>query len=78
MKGAFFWVLVFLAVCPQSAWAYLDPGVGSAVLQGILAAIVSAGVVLKMYWHQLLAVVRKLVKRNDSSNEDRSSSGSGR
>jgi hypothetical protein len=43
-----------------------------------LAAIVSAGVVLKMYWHQLLAVVRKLVKRNDSSNEDRSSSGSGR
>jgi hypothetical protein len=67
MKGACFWVLVFLAVCPRSAWAYLDPGVGSAFLQGILAAIVAAGVVLKMYWHKLLAVVRKLFKRNDSS-----------
>jgi len=38
----------------QPAHAYLDPGTGSAILQGILAAIVAIGVVLKLYWHKLL------------------------
>jgi hypothetical protein len=77
MKAEFLLVLIFIAVWPNSARAYLDPGAGSAILQGILAAIVSAGVVLKMYWHQLLAFVRRLLKRGDDSDNGRPSSGSG-
>lgn len=36
------------------AYAYLDPGTGSALLQGILAALAAIVVVAKLYWHRLL------------------------
>ncbi|MCX9450331.1 hypothetical protein IG536_16750 [Vibrio cholerae] len=39
---------------PLNAYAYLDPGTGSALLQGIIGAIAAIGVVLKLYWHRLL------------------------
>ncbi len=78
MKSGFALVFAFLAALPGSALAYLDPGAGSALLQGILAALVSAAVVVRMYWHQLLAFLRKLFKRTDTQDEDSPSSGNGR
>ena len=44
--------LIFGAI--QPAHAYLDPGSGSAILQGIIAGFVAIGVVAKLYWHRLL------------------------
>ncbi len=41
-----------LFACP--AHAYLDPGSGSAILQGILAGIVAVGLTVKLFWHKLL------------------------
>lgn len=38
-------------------YAYLDPGTGSAILQGVLAAAAAAAVALKLYWHRLLRVL---------------------
>lgn len=42
----------------QSAHAYLDPGTGSAILQGILAAIVVIGITAKLFWHRLIKLLR--------------------
>lgn len=36
------------------AYAYLDPGTGSALLQGVLAAIAAIAITVKLYWHRLL------------------------
>ena len=36
------------------AYAYLDPGTGSALLQGVLAALAAIVVTAKLYWHRLL------------------------
>ncbi len=36
------------------AYAYLDPGTGSALLQGVLAALAAIVVAGKLYWHRLL------------------------
>ncbi len=36
------------------AYAYLDPGTGSALLQGVLAALAAIAVIAKLYWHRLL------------------------
>lgn len=44
------WVLCF----SPRAFAYLDPGTGSAILQGILAAFAALVVTAKLYWHRLL------------------------
>lgn len=38
------------------ALAYLDPGTGSIVLQGIIAVIAAGAVALKVYWRRLRSV----------------------
>lgn len=50
-------------VMVKPAQAYLDPGSGSAILQGVLAAIVAVAIALKVYWHKILVLlgVRKKI-----------------
>lgn len=44
---------VALSLTTLPAFGYLDPGSGSALLQGILAALAAIGLTLKLYWHRL-------------------------
>jgi len=37
----------------SSAWAYLDPGSGSMLLQVVLGGAAAIGVAAKLYWHRL-------------------------
>lgn len=37
----------------QPAFAYLDPGTGSILLQGIIAGVAGVFVVLKLYWYRI-------------------------
>jgi hypothetical protein len=37
----------------SSAWAYMDPGTGSMMLQLLLASIAGGLVVIKMYWYKI-------------------------
>lgn len=46
--------LVLLMVFTD-AFAYLDPGTGSMLLQVILGGIAAVGVAIKLYWHKLRA-----------------------
>lgn len=46
-------IAVVLIGCPQLALAYVDPGTGSMLLQGLLAGIAGIVVVLKLYWFRL-------------------------
>jgi hypothetical protein len=55
ISGALYFVLSFLFV--QPAHAYLDPGSGSAILQGVLAAIVVIGITARLFWHKLLILL---------------------
>lgn len=59
--------LVCLVILPINAFAYLDPGTGSAVLQGVLGALAAIAVVLKLYWYRFL---RMLGLRKDSVKKD--------
>jgi len=45
-------VLLLLSVAP-AAFAYLDPGTGSMLLQVILGGIAAVGVALKLFWHKI-------------------------
>lgn len=48
------WILVILLLsCVQPAFAYLDPGTGSMLLQVILGGIAAVGVALKLFWHKI-------------------------
>ena len=48
-----FIALVLLLGLPATAHAYIDPGSGSFVLQMVVAAVLGAGVTLKMYWKRI-------------------------
>jgi len=41
------------AVFPVTAHAYLDPGTGSIILQGLIAAVAAGLVVIKTYWYKI-------------------------
>ncbi len=42
-----------LLLSTGDAHAYLDPGIGSMLLQGLIAGLAAASVVLGRYWHKL-------------------------
>jgi hypothetical protein len=52
--------LVLLAICTLStpAFAYLDPGSGSMLLQGLLAAVAAGGAYIGMSWRKLKDMFR--------------------
>ena len=53
---------------PSQAYAYLDPGTGSMILQGIIGGLAAVAVVAKLYWHRLL---KFFSLKKDSSPNDR-------
>jgi len=64
--------LLCLVFLPINAFAYLDPGTGSAMLQGILGALAAVAMVLKLYWHRLLRLLglrKDVVKKEEHSNK---------
>jgi hypothetical protein len=48
---------VALMTSAPAAFAYLDPGTGSMIIQGLIAAIAMAGVTARMYWSKLQSVL---------------------
>ena len=57
---------VALLFVSAPASAYIDPGTGSFLVQGIIAAVLGAAMVIKMYWHRIKSVLRgRSVKDND-------------
>ncbi|HEY1027954.1 MAG TPA: hypothetical protein VGE28_10075 [Pseudomonas sp.] len=64
--------LLCLILLPINAFAYLDPGTGSAMLQGILGALAAVAMVLKLYWHRLLRMLglrKDVVKKEEHSDK---------
>jgi hypothetical protein len=51
-----FLIVALVLVLPRPAHAYLDPGTGSAVIQMVVAGVMGALFVLKMYWRKLIAL----------------------
>ena len=37
----------------SDAYAYIDPGSGSLIIQMIIGALVGTGITLKIYWHKI-------------------------
>ncbi|WP_133136457.1 hypothetical protein [Legionella rowbothamii] len=54
----------------SNAYAYLDPGTGSLIIQSTIAAITGGLFILKTYWHKLKA---KLFSRSEKVKDDNDS-----
>lgn len=59
-------LVVAILLYSPPAYAYLDPGTGSMILQGIIGGLAALAVILKVYWHRvmLLLGIRKDTQTN--------------
>ncbi|MGE0745618.1 MAG: hypothetical protein AB7K86_10235 [Rhodospirillales bacterium] len=46
------------------AHAYLDPGTGSILLQGLVGAVAGALVAIRLYWGRVVAVLRPRARKD--------------
>jgi len=45
--------MLFCLAFPSFAYAYLDPGTGSYILQMVIAALLGAALAIKIYWRRI-------------------------
>ena len=50
----------------SDAYAYLDPGTGSVIIQAIVAGFVGVGITIKIYWQR----IKFKFSRQPKSNND--------
>ena len=66
--GLLCWTLVAVFAYVPDAFAYLDPGTGSILLQGLIAGLAGGLMAIRLYW-------RKLKEVFDGRTRDASESG---
>ena len=49
------WVTAIILVSLSPAYAYLDPGTGSIIIQSMIAAAAAGFYIIKIYWYRLKA-----------------------
>ena len=60
-------LMVFIGLmCSLPAYAYIDPGTGSALIQGLVAAVAAIGVTVKLYWHRIIGFLG--LKKNEEES----------
>lgn len=55
-------VLTTVILSNSPAYAYLEPGTSSMIIQMIIGAIAGVGVTLKIYWHKVVGFLSSLRK----------------
>lgn len=60
--------LLILASATTPAFAYLDPGAGSMMVQAILAGMAGSIFALRQYRHRLTAFLKRKPRRSDQTD----------
>ena len=58
-------VVVLNTILVDEAFAYIDPGSGSLVIQMIVGALVGVGVTIKVYWERIKMKLSSFSQSND-------------
>ena len=56
--------LVFFSIFSVNAYAYLDPGTGSIILQAIIGFIAAVGATVGLYWHKFKVFFKRLFNKD--------------
>lgn len=62
---------VFIILTAPAAYAYLDPGTGSMILQGILGGLAAAAVLGRLFWSRILTFLG--IKKNEPDENSQES-----
>ena len=61
---------ILLASIATPAYAYLDPGTGSLILQGLIAGLAMISFTFKMWWYKLTSFFKKSDDSEDSEDSE--------
>ena len=67
MKKIVFIILFINFFFINNAFAYLDPGTGSIILQAILGAIAAAASYCAFYWSKVKNLFKKIFKKKEKT-----------
>lgn len=68
--GSLILIVLFLSlITPSVAFAYLDPGSGSMLLQLVLGGLAGLAVIAKLYWHRLLGLFGRHSPQEEGDSE---------
>jgi hypothetical protein len=65
------WAAVAIFVCCGRAYAYIDPGTGSYILQIVIAGLVGAALTLKLFWRRLRLFMSNVASKMKNRREER-------
>ena len=60
---------LLLAASHHAAHAYLDPGTGSIILQGLIAGVIGTAAFARMYWARLKMIFRRPAERDQDEHD---------
>jgi hypothetical protein len=69
-KIIYIYLGILYLIFPRTAYAYLDPGTGSYVLQIILAAFVGVAFTIKIYWGKIKTIFVNLFSKKSQNRQD--------
>lgn len=62
--------IVILIFSIQNAYAYIDPGTGSYILQVVIAGLLGALLSLKIFWKKIGSFFSHIFTRDNGSDEE--------
>lgn len=62
--------MLFYLIFPSTAYAYIDPGSGSIVIQVIIATLVGALVAIKAFWSRIKTSVKNTFSSKRGGNDE--------
>ena len=63
-------LIIIIFFYTNNAYAYLDPGTGSIILQAILGFIAAAIATVSLYWNKFKMFILKIFKKEKKSEKD--------
>jgi hypothetical protein len=60
--------LVIFLFSLENAYAYLDPGTGSFILQVMLGILLGAAFTIKIYWRNILAFFKRIFSKKGNKD----------
>tara|TARA_B100000315_G_C14146956_1_gene393933 strand:- start:210 stop:416 length:207 start_codon:yes stop_codon:yes gene_type:complete len=63
-------LIIIIFFYTNNAYAYLDPGTGSIILQAILGFIAAAIATLSIYWNKFKMFILKIFKKEKKIEKD--------
>ena len=68
-SSAYAGTFIVSMLLPIDAFAYLDPGTGSIIIQGIIASIAAGLMVVRGYWHRIRTFFGKTPQAKSSQEQ---------